>query len=126
MAEEDLLPGRGLSLVIEDDRDISELISLILNDAGFDVQAVGTGSEGLRVGAALQPDLITLDVGLPDMDGRDVARSLLKVYSAPIIIITAYAGPDMELEGMAAGAIAHLAKPFKPRELRTLVDRLCP
>ncbi|MBP2269267.1 DNA-binding response OmpR family regulator [Pseudarthrobacter sp. PvP004] len=120
------MSSRGLSLVIEDDQDISELIALILSGAGFEVEPVASGVEGLRTAAVLQPDLITLDVGLPDMDGRDVARGLLIVCTAPIIMITAHAGVDMELEGMAAGAIVHLIKPFRPGELRALADRLCP
>ncbi|MDR6989131.1 DNA-binding response OmpR family regulator [Paenarthrobacter nitroguajacolicus] len=65
-------------------------------------------------------------MGLPDMDGRDVAHGLSVVCSASIIMIFAYAGTDIELDGMAAGAAAHLTKPFNLSDLRSLADRLDP
>ncbi|MFB9857200.1 response regulator transcription factor [Paenarthrobacter aurescens] len=70
---EDAVGSRGLCLVIEDNPDIRDLIGLILTNAGFDVHSAEGGADGFRAAAVLQPVLITLDVGLPDMDGRDVA-----------------------------------------------------
>ncbi|NQD90086.1 response regulator transcription factor, partial [Paenarthrobacter sp. CM16] len=70
--------------------------------------------------------LITLDLGLPDMDGREVAGLLRAVTNAPILMITAFAAVGDELDGLAAGASAYLPKPFRPAQLRDLVDQLCP
>ncbi|MFB9857051.1 response regulator transcription factor [Paenarthrobacter aurescens] len=113
-------------LVIEDDPDIRDLIALILTDAGFDVQAVETGHDGLIAAERLKPSLITLDLGLPDMDGREAARLITSVSDAPILMITAFAERDDELHGIASGATAYLIKPFRPRQLRELALQLSP
>lgn len=119
--------ARGLCLVIEDDEDIRDLLTLILVQDGFEVHAVETGTEGLRFAAgATDLALVTLDLGLPDMDGRDVARRLRILSSAPVLMITAFAESNDELDGMAAGASAYLVKPFRPAQLRALVREYCP
>lgn len=117
---------RGASLVIEDDADIQGLISLILSAEGFEVHAVETGTAGLLVASQQQLALITLDLGLPDVDGREVARQLRTVSSAPLLMITAFAEAADELAGIAAGASGYLTKPFRPTQLRALVTELCP
>lgn len=117
---------RGACLVIEDDADIQGLISLILSTEGFEVHTVETGSAGLLAASRQQLALITLDLGLPDVDGREVARQLRSVSSAPLLMITAFAEAANELAGIAAGASGYLIKPFRPTELRALVAELCP
>ncbi|MFP3578898.1 MULTISPECIES: response regulator transcription factor [unclassified Arthrobacter] len=113
-------------LVIEDDEDIGGLLEAILSSAGFSVSVEETGTDGLLAAAATAPSMITLDVGLPDMDGREVARALRKFTQVPIIMITAFAQPGDELDGIAAGATAYLSKPFRPAALRDLVQKLFP
>ncbi|MDR6438804.1 DNA-binding response OmpR family regulator [Paenarthrobacter nicotinovorans] len=113
-------------VVIEDDTDIRDLIALILTDAGFEVHACETGHDGVVAAERLNPDLITLDVGLPDMDGREAARLLAAVSPAPILMITAFAELDDELHAIASGATAYLIKPFRPRQLRELALQLSP
>lgn len=120
------MTSRGTCVVIEDDADIRDLISIILTGAGFEVHAEETGSGGLAAVSRLQPVLVTLDLGLPDMDGRDVARHLRAVSTAPILMITAFAEREDELHGIAAGATAYLTKPFRPSQLRSMVQDLCP
>ncbi|BCW36063.1 hypothetical protein StoSoilA2_21190 [Arthrobacter sp. StoSoilA2] len=120
------MTSRGKCLVIEDDPDIGGLLEVILTGAGFDVHIEETGTDGLLTAASLEPALITLDVGLPDMDGRHVVRKLREITQAPILMITAFAQTDYELDGMAGGATAYLSKPFRPAALRSLVQRLCP
>ncbi|AOY74143.1 response regulator (plasmid) [Arthrobacter sp. TES] len=117
---------RGACLVIEDDADIQGLISLILSAEGFEVHSVETGTAGLLAASQQQLALITLDLGLPDVDGREVARQLRTVSSAPLLMITAFAETADELAGMAAGASAYLTKPFRPAQLRALVTELSP
>jgi two-component system OmpR family response regulator len=113
-------------VVIEDDADIRDLIALILTDAGFEVHACETGHDGVVEAERLNPDLITLDVGLPDMDGREAARLIAAVSQAPILMITAFAELDDELHAIASGATAYLIKPFRPRQLRELALQLSP
>lgn len=120
------MTSRGICVVIEDDADIRDLIDLVLTDAGFEVHAVETGTEGVMAAERLNPVLITLDLGLPDMDGREVAGLITAVSQAPILMITAFAERDDELHGIASGATAYLIKPFRPRQLRELALRLRP
>lgn len=116
----------GICLVIEDDPDIGGLLETILTGMGFDVQVEATGTAGLVFASGVELALITLDVGLPDMDGRDLARRLRDHSDAPILMITAFAQREDELDGMAAGADAYLIKPFRTAQLRASVLALCP
>jgi len=118
--------SRGICLVIEDDEDIASLVSFVLSNGGFEVHVARTGADGLESAALLNPALITLDLGLPDIDGLHVAQGLRDMTAAPILMLTARARLSDEMDGMSAGASAYLVKPFRPRELRILADRLCP
>ncbi|MEV7135664.1 response regulator transcription factor [Arthrobacter sp. NPDC093128] len=118
--------SRGICLVIEDDADIADLVSFILSQAGFEVHVARSGMEGLDAAAALDPALITLDLGLPDIDGLHVAQGLRGITAVPILMLTARARITDEMDGLSAGASGYLVKPFRPRELRILADRLCP
>jgi len=120
------MDSRGTCLIIEDDPDIRNLLCLILSSEGFQVHSEATGMQGLRAAHQLRPALITLDLGLPDLNGYDVARQLRKITQAPLAMITAYSAPDDELDGIASGASAYLIKPFRPARLRELVRSLCP
>jgi CheY-like chemotaxis protein len=120
------LGSRGFCLVIEDDRDIRDLVTLILTRIGFDVHAVGTGVEGIAAAWEHHPVLVTVDLNLPDMDGLDVARHIRARSEAPMLFITARAELDDEMAGMASGAAAYLIKPFRPRQLTEMVNKLCP
>jgi two-component system OmpR family response regulator len=118
--------SRGICLVIEDDEDIANLISFVLSKDGFEVHVAASGAAGLAAAAALHPALVTLDLGLPDIDGLNVAHGLREITAAPILMLTARARLSDEMDGLSAGASAYLIKPFRARELRKLADRLCP
>lgn len=120
------MSSRGVCLVIEDDWDIRDLISAILTRAGFEVHAVASGAEGVVAAGDLDPVLVTLDIGLPDMSGHEVALQIRKVSNAPLLFLTGRAGPDDEIAGMASGAAAYLTKPFRLQQLRDTADQLCP
>ncbi|MDI2036883.1 response regulator transcription factor [Paenarthrobacter nitroguajacolicus] len=120
------MTSRGICVVIEDDNDIRDLIDLILSAEGFEVHAFETGTEGVMAAERLNPTLITLDVGLPDMDGREAARLVAAVSPAPILMITAFAERDDELHGIASGASAYLVKPFRPQQLREVAQGMVP
>jgi DNA-binding response OmpR family regulator len=113
-------------LVVEDDDDIRSLIRIVLTRAGFDVRAVRTGAEGIAAAADPAISLITLDMGLPDMDGHVVARAIRALNNSPLLFLTARAESDDVLAGMASGAAAYLTKPFRPKELAQKANELCP
>ncbi|MBT2520885.1 response regulator transcription factor [Arthrobacter sp. ISL-28] len=118
--------SRGLCLVIEDDQDIRDLLTLILTRMGFGVHAVGNGVEGIAAAWEHHPVLVTVDLNLPDLDGLDVAQLIRARSQAPMLFITARSEVDDEMAGMASGAAAYLTKPFHPRQLTEVVNRLCP
>jgi DNA-binding response OmpR family regulator len=113
-------------LVIEDDDDIRMLVTVVLTRAGFEVRAVANGAEGIVEAADPSVSLITLDLGLPDMDGHIAARAIRALSKAPLLFLTARSEEDEILAGMASGAAAYLTKPFHPKELQELALRLCP
>ncbi|WP_258803424.1 response regulator transcription factor [Pseudarthrobacter sp. NS4] len=117
---------KSVCLVVEDDSDIQGLITVVLSRAGFEVKAVSTGAEGIAAAADPAVALVTLDLGLPDMDGHVVARAIRELTTAPMLFLTARSEPDDLLAGVASGAAAYLTKPFRPTELRELAMQLCP
>jgi two-component system OmpR family response regulator len=117
---------KRVCVVVEDDDDIRGLITFVLGRAGFEVKAVATGAEGIAAAADPAVSLVTLDLGLPDMDGHVVARAVAALTKAPLLFLTARSENDDVLAGMASGAAAYLTKPFRPSELRDLAEQLCP
>lgn len=117
---------KSVCLVVEDDSDIRGLITVVLSRAGFEVKAVTTGAEGIAAAADPAIALVTLDLGLPDVDGHVVARAIRTLNTAPMLFLTARSEPDDLLAGVASGAAAYLTKPFAPTELRELALQLCP
>lgn len=117
---------KRVCLVVEDNDDIRGLITMVLARAGFQVRAVATGAEGIAAAADPAVALVTLDLGLPDMDGHVVARAIRALSKAPLLFLTARSENDDVLAGMASGAAAYLTKPFHPKELQDLAEQLCP
>ncbi len=104
-------------LVIDDDQKLNHLLTNDLARFGFQVQAHTHPREGLDALARVAPDLIILDIMLPDMDGFDVCRSIRRTHSIPIIMLTARGEVTDRIVGLEIGADDYLAKPFEPREL---------
>ena len=118
MAEQ---PRREI-LVIEDEEKIASLVKLELESIGYSVRTEGSGRAALTSAAEHQPDLVILDLKLPDMDGYEVCRelrNLSRAWVTPVLILTAMSQPIDQLRGFAHGADAYLIKPF---ELDTLVQ----
>jgi DNA-binding response OmpR family regulator len=107
--------------VIEDDQDIRELVRTVLSQAGFQVTVASSGAEGVLAAKNLNPDVITLDLGLPDIDGFEVSRQIREFSDAYIVMLTARADELDTLIGLESGADDYLTKPFRPRELRARV-----
>ena len=104
-------------VVVEDDLDISNLLQLELTDAGFSVEAFATGMRGLAAVREQSPDLVILDLGLPDLSGAEIARRIRQTGDTPIIILTAADDVGTKVEMLNAGADDYLAKPFHAEEL---------
>ena len=104
-------------LVVDDEPKIVDVVREYLEHAGFSVRTAGDGPEALERARALAPDLIVLDLGLPGLDGLDVARQLRKSSRVPVIILTARGDEVDRIIGLEIGADDYLVKPFSPREL---------
>lgn len=114
-------------LIIEDDTKTANLLRLYLHQDGFRVSIASDGVSGLKLARSLGPDLIVLDLMLPEMDGIDICRTLRAESSVPIIILTARSTEDEVLRGLELGADDYIGKPFSPREVvarvRTVLRR---
>ena len=104
-------------LVVEDERQIAQIAADYLKRAGFAVIASGDGESAIAVARDRRPDLIVLDLGLPRLDGVEVARTLRAESNVPIIMLTARVEEDDRLLGLELGADDYITKPFSPREL---------
>ena len=104
-------------LVVDDEPKILQLCRDYLERAGFDVATTGLGEAALATLRSARPDLIVLDLGLPDRDGLDVIRILRRESNIPIIILTARGEESDRLVGLELGADDYIVKPFSPKEL---------
>ena len=104
-------------LVVDDERKMIKLVRTYLESAGFQVAVAHDGQEALTVFRHEQPDLIVLDLMLPQIDGLDVARTIRRTSEVPIIMLTARAEEADRLIGLELGADDYVVKPFSPREL---------
>ena len=104
-------------ILIEDEASISEPLSEALSGEGFAVTVAPTGGEGLRLARTEAPDLVLLDIGLPDMDGRDVCRKLRAGSDVPVIMLTARGTETDRVVGLELGADDYIVKPFSVAEL---------
>ena len=124
---------RNRVLVVEDDAELAELLSFNLKKAGFAIGTASDGVQALKKARSLSPDLILLDVMLPEMDGFAVCEILRRdprSARVPIVMLTAISSNFGRLTGLAAGANAYLTKPFSAREViacvRNLLDSTIP
>lgn len=104
-------------LIVDDETKILRLARDYLEHASFTVLTAETGKTALAVARAEKPNLIVLDLGLPDVDGLDVIRALRKESNVPIIVLTARGEESDKLVGLELGADDYLTKPFSPKEL---------
>jgi DNA-binding response OmpR family regulator len=107
----------GTVLVVDDEKNIVQLMRLYLNKEGYQVEAAFDGKQALEKARAVRPDLIVLDLMMPEIDGLDVARELRKTSNVPIIILTARGDNVDRIVGLELGADDYVTKPFDPREL---------
>jgi DNA-binding response OmpR family regulator len=111
---------RGYVLAVDDSQSIVSLIRQILMRAGFEVQGAASGREALHHVESRRPDLVLLDVGLPDLSGFDVCATLKgnrRMASIPVIFLTGNADTASVIRGFAVGGVDYVTKPFRSEEL---------
>lgn len=104
-------------LLIEDEPGLAESVRYALEAEGFDVEVAATGTSGLEAARTLQPDLVLLDLMLPEMSGLDVCRQIRSLSDVPIVMLTAKDSEADKVTGLELGADDYLTKPFSMREL---------
>ena len=114
--------GTATVLVVYDVRKIRDTVRAFLEKQRYAVMVAGSGQEALDVAGRLKPDLVVLDLMLPDLAGEEVARSLRAISQVPIIMLTAKAGEADRVAGLRLGADDYVVKPFSPLELVARVD----
>src|SRR3954453_11429403 len=104
-------------LVVEDDEEIAGVLQRSLRLEGYEVRLSGDGEAALADAAAFHPDLVVLDLGLPKLDGIEVARRLRPPHDVPLLMLTARDALESRVEGFDSGADDYLVKPFERQEL---------
>ncbi len=108
---------RGTVLVVEDETKLRELVRSFLEREGLSVLTTGSGAEALSLEEKVAPDVVVLDLGLPDVPGNVVARELRRRSDVLLLMLTARASEEDRVLGLELGADDYLTKPFSPREL---------
>ena len=104
-------------LVVDDEKNIVQLARLYLGNEGFKVEEAYDGKQALEKARTVNPDLVVLDVMMPEMDGLTVCKEIRKTSSVPVIILTARGDDVDKIVGLEIGADDYMTKPFNPREL---------
>lgn len=111
-------------LVTEDDASLRDVLQLALQEAGYQVQTAANGLEGLRRMYRWQPDLVILDVMMPQMDGWEACQRIREISDVPVLMLTAKTGEANELKGLREGADHYMTKPFLVSVLVARVEAL--
>jgi two-component system, OmpR family, alkaline phosphatase synthesis response regulator PhoP len=114
-------------LSVDDEPDVTALVRFHLSRAGYEVRAAASGREALEAIRSQRPDLVLLDLMLPDIDGFGVCEILRRsaaTAAIPILILSAWTTPDARLLGLELGALDYVRKPFSPKDLVERVNRL--
>jgi DNA-binding response OmpR family regulator len=107
----------GTVLLVEDEQKLRELVRNYLETAGLTVLSTGSGADAISLAGSASPDLIILDLGLPDVPGETVAAELHGISTTPILMLTAKSAEEDRIHGLELGADDYVTKPFSPREL---------
>jgi len=106
-----------LVMVVDDDQDLAEMLSIVLTGVGMEVELVNRGDQVMGLFNAKNPDLVLLDVMLPGIDGIEVCKIIREKSMVPIVMLTAKGDTHDVVLGLEAGADDYMIKPFKPQEL---------
>ena len=119
--------ARRSALVVDDVADVTEMLAVVLSHAGFDVVTAGSAPAALKAVREQQFDVIISDIGMPDMNGYQLAREVRQVpgyATTPMVAVTGYSMFDDKERSTKAGFNAHMTKPIDPRALLDLIERL--
>jgi DNA-binding response OmpR family regulator len=108
---------RARVLIIEDDPDIASFEETMLSRAGYQTKVASTGAAGIADVAIYKPDVVLLDIGLPDMSGLDVCTEIAETADAYILLVSSHSSEDIKLTGLGLGADDFISKPFSGNEL---------
>jgi DNA-binding response OmpR family regulator len=108
---------RARVLIIEDDPDIAAFEETMLTRAGYQTRIASTGADGLELTRSYRPDVVLLDIGLPDMSGLEVCTSIAETADAYILMVSGHSSEDIKLTGLGLGADDFISKPFSGNEL---------
>ena len=109
-------------LIVEDDRNIAELLQMYLEKEGYAVTIAHDGGQGLSKFRTIRPDLVLLDVMMPVMDGWAVCRAIREESTTPVIMLTAKSETDDKVHGLKAGADDYITKPFEMKEVLARIE----
>ena len=104
-------------LVVDDDRALLRALTIALSSRGYDVVTARTGSDGVTQASLTTPDVVVLDLGLPDLDGVEVCRRIRQWSQVPVIVLSAAGSEDRKVSALDAGADDYMTKPFGMAEL---------
>jgi DNA-binding response OmpR family regulator len=116
--------SRARILVVDDEADILDLLSELLGESGYEVVRAVDGREAIRALFHTQPDLVLLDVAMPELDGWQTLERIRDVSDLPVLMLTARASEDDKVRGLRAGANDYVTKPFSTRELLARIEAL--
>jgi two-component system response regulator RegX3 len=108
---------QGRILIIEDERELADLVSLYLSKDGFEVRATESAEEGFAIVEEWKPELVILDINLPGMDGFEFLQRFRRGSSTPVLIVSARSSEEDQINGLGGGADEYISKPFSPRVL---------
>jgi len=117
MPQEDVVSTEPLVLVADDEARITKLVSLALGEEGFRVVTADGGRDAIQKAEEYRPDVVVLDIVMPDLDGFEVMRELQERRPVPVILLTAKGSTSDKAQGLDLGADDYVAKPFHPDEL---------
>lgn len=112
-------------LIVEDDKAVQRLMAAAMDNAGYHQEIAANGAEAVTLALSLQPQVILLDLGLPDTDGVEVIRKLRSWTETPIIVVSARSDDRDKIEALDAGADDYLTKPFSVDELLARIRVAC-
>ncbi|HEV2861979.1 MAG TPA: response regulator [Pyrinomonadaceae bacterium] len=121
--------GRRTVLVVDDFEDTRRVLRLWLERMGYDVKEAADGLEAVEAALTLAPDLIILDIEMPELDGLESARRIRQhegLREVPIIAVSAYGAEQYRARALAAGCTEYVSTPFDPKELKSLINSYVP
>lgn len=113
---------RNTILIVDDEEEIRKMLNIFLDAAEFKVAESENGKQSIRMAASVKPDLIILDLGLPDMDGKDIVKSIREWSQVPIVVLTVRSDDSEIADALNMGADDYITKPFSPEVLLARIN----